>query len=305
MRVSEEDFIPFTTSELVDTADRRVVDLTSLGFPEVPVLGFNRAAKTTDGSMPHRHAGCMEITLCARGSAKFDCNGRIYTLLPGKVFASRPADTHRLRVNQKGAQLYWLFFKIPKKGQGIGHLPANESAYLTQRLLTFPERMFSVSPEIQRAFLDLFRAYNERGLSPAARSLQLRASLLLLLTELARAGHANNLARRESEIVRAAQRMARTPEEDYPIERLVAETGLSPNAILVRFRAFTGLPPHAYLVRCRIHRAADLLARTQETVTEIASRLGFASSQHLATRFRAEMGATPLAWRRAHRPDAP
>ncbi len=300
MKKAEDDFIPFTTSELVDSADRRVVDLTDVGFPEIPVLGFSRMVKTTGGSIPHRHEGCMEMTLCVRGSAKFDCDGRVYALLPGKVFVSYPEDVHCLRLNQKGALLYWLFLRLPGRGQGVANLPPDETACLVQAFRRLPKRLFSVSTEVRRAFVELFNAYAEPAKPSAARRLHVRAALILLLTEIARDGHAPRLQKRESGIVRLAERMARAPEQEYPTGRLVAETGLSPNAILARFRAFTGLPPHAYLVRCRIRRAAEMLTRTRRTVTDIAAALGFSSSQHLATRFRAEMGATPVEWRRAH-----
>ncbi len=41
----------------------------------------------------------------------------------------------------------------------------------------------------------------------------------------------------------AIDRIRRHPEKDYGVERLVAETMLSPNTILSRFRKLTGLPP--------------------------------------------------------------
>ena len=73
--------------ELVDRPDRRVVDLSPFGFPEIPVVGETYAPRTTHGSIFHRHAGCIEITLCVKGSAKFDCIDRVCSLLPGQVDA--------------------------------------------------------------------------------------------------------------------------------------------------------------------------------------------------------------------------
>ena len=40
---------PVTTSELVDTPYRRVVDLTEEGVPEIPVLGVHKSIRTTEG----------------------------------------------------------------------------------------------------------------------------------------------------------------------------------------------------------------------------------------------------------------
>ena len=74
--------VPITTSALVDSACRRVLDLTGEGLPEIPILGMNRSVRTTEGSIFHRHAS-MEITYCVSGSVKFDCGGRAYPIMPG------------------------------------------------------------------------------------------------------------------------------------------------------------------------------------------------------------------------------
>lgn len=51
-------------------------------------------------------------------------------------------------------------------------------------------------------------------------------------------------------------------------------------------------------MKCRIRRAEDLLKDRTRSITDIAAELGFASSQHFATRFRQETGKTPRDWRR-------
>ena len=71
-----------SSCEVMDTPERRVVDLTDEGLPEIPTLGVNRSVRTNEGSVQHRH-DCLELTYCVRGSVKFDCNGRAYTILPG------------------------------------------------------------------------------------------------------------------------------------------------------------------------------------------------------------------------------
>ncbi len=82
------------------------------------------------------------------------------------------------------------------------------------------------------------------------------------------------------------------------METLTDELKCSLNTVIARFRRFTGLPPQAFLMQCRIHKAMDLLKDRSRTITDIADELGFASSQHFATRFRQETGKTPRDWRR-------
>lgn len=292
---------PYTTSPLVESKDRRVVDLLSVGFPEVPVLGMSRTSCATEGSIFHRHRQCMEITLCVRGSVKFDCGDRAYTLMPGTVFASQPEDIHRLRMNPRGVRLCWLFFRLPKRGETALGLSADETAFLVQRLKGLPNKSFAASDDVRRAFLDLFAAYDLRDESTAGRTLLLRVALLRLLTAVVASG--GSACERSHERVFGAliDRIRRHPEKDYGVDRLVAETNLSPNTILSRFRNLTGLPPQAFVMKCRIRRAMDLLSKGAVSITDLASELGFSSSQHFATRFRQETGLTPKAWRAQHR----
>lgn len=291
--------IPYTTSALVESTDRRVVDLSSLGFEEMPVLGMNRTSCATEGSIFHRHRRCMEITLCVRGCAKFDCDGKVYTLKPGMVFASLPEDIHRLRMNQRGARLYWLFFRFPEREGSVFGLTSDETAYLIRGLRQLPRKAFPVSDGVRMAFEELFAAYDMPRKCRHGRTFQIRVAALKLLATVVRDGQRDVEGGMDRVFRAIIDQMRRTPENPYDETWLVGETHLSPNTILSRFRQMTGLPPHAFLMKCRIHRAQELLARGEMDITEIATYLRFSSSQHFTTRFRQETGLTPKAWREA------
>lgn len=288
-------------STLMDRADRRVVDLSPLGFPEIPVLGMNRVAATREGAVQHRHRGCLEITFCLRGGAKFDCNEDIYALKPGMAFITTPNDEHRLRKNQKGAQLYWIFLREPKAGVGMLGLPPDESSELIVRLNELARCPFPADDEVPQAFGEMFAAYDDGFLPPGIRSFRLRVAALRLLSALSRGQVGTDDAGNDRLFGAIVNEMRRSPQEEYGEDWLVSRTKLSPNTILARFRKLTGLPPHAFLVKCRIHKAQDLLLRDGWTVTRIASELGFASSQHFSTRFRQETGLSPSEWTSVHK----
>lgn len=293
----ERQSVPYTTSTLVESADRRVVDLSTLGFPEIPVLGMNRTASATEGSIFHRHRRCLEITLCVRGSAKFDCGRRVYTLMPGMVFVSRPKDVHRLRTNQKGARLYWMFLRLPEPGGTILGLPRDESACLLNGFRKLERQSFSVGEEVRRSFVEMFEAYDDAAARRSSRQFRLRVAAMTLLASLVRNGGRLGGDGEDRAFNVLIERMRRNPQEDYSEDWLVEQTKLSPNTVLARFRKLTGLPPHAFLVKCRIHRAKELLRQDGWTMTRIAAELKFASSQHFATRFRQEVGQTPSEWK--------
>ena len=297
--------VPCTTSEPCEAPGRRVVDLGPIGFPEIPVLGVQRSAWTSKGSIFHRHAECMEVTLCLKGSVKFDCNGRTCSLLPGQVFVSYPNDIHRLRVNQQGSFLYWLFIRAPKAGcDSFLELPKNESIHLVNKLGELPSSPFYVEDVVRQSFEDAFHAYDLRG-NPASEdcSLGIRVSILRLLLGLLRGSgtDARRMSAQDRAFLQLIRRIRRSPEERYDMDWLVEETHLSPSTISAHFRRLVGLSPMAFFAHCRIRRAASLLSATDQTVTEIAASLNFSSSQHFATRFLQETGMSPTEWRRVYK----
>lgn len=139
----------------MDTPDRRVVDLAADGVPEIPVLGVNKSLKVRAGAVLHRHADVLEFTLCLRGSVKFDCNGKVYSLLPGEVFLTSPKDVHRLRTNTMGSMVRWIFFRPPKRGGTLPGLLPDETAWLVGRLKSIPAHVFDGTDAIGKARLAL------------------------------------------------------------------------------------------------------------------------------------------------------
>ena len=291
--------VPMTSCSYMDTPDRRVLDLSSDGVPEIPVLGFNKALKVRAGAVLHRHADVLEFTLCLRGSVKFDCNGKVRNLLPGEVFLTGPADAHRLRTNTMGSMVRWIFFRPPKRGGTLPGLRPDETAWLVGRLKSIPGHVFDGTEAIGKAFDGLFAAYDRFRPGSPERRARMRTCALDLLMAFADAGHQPRRKDCGTELSGMVERMRRHPETDFDLEELVASTFLSPSTLVKRFKQLTGLPPHAFLLKCRIRRAQETLAQTARTVSDIAAELKFSSAQHFATRFRRETGLTPQAWRAA------
>jgi AraC family transcriptional regulator len=69
------------------------------------------------------------------------------------------------------------------------------------------------------------------------------------------------------------------------------------------FRASFGLPPHAWIASRRADLARQLLRTTALSLDDISGRVGYADASHFGHRFRAAVGASPLAYRRAMRYD--
>lgn len=65
------------------------------------------------------------------------------------------------------------------------------------------------------------------------------------------------------------------------------------------FRQALGVPPHTYVLGRRVAAARDLLlTRPALSIEQIAARVGFSSSSHLASVFRRQIGCSPTTFRR-------
>ena len=100
---------------------------------------------------------------------------------------------------------------------------------------------------------------------------------------------------------RAKEVMLKSLGEKLSVEEVAAEVGLSPSHFLRAFKATTGQSPHQWLGARRIEQAKQLLRETDNSLTDIAASLGYASASHFSAAFRAATGSSPRDWRAAFR----
>jgi AraC-like DNA-binding protein len=92
------------------------------------------------------------------------------------------------------------------------------------------------------------------------------------------------------------ERMADPP----TLERLAADLGTSPFALLRAFRDAYGMPPHTWLTDARVRRAR-LLLDAGSPPAEAAVAVGFADQPHLNRHFTRIVGVPPGAYQRERR----
>lgn len=73
------------------------------------------------------------------------------------------------------------------------------------------------------------------------------------------------------------------------------------DALRHRFRVIYGESPNQMLMRLRIDMARGLLSTTDESMAEIAQKVGYARQHEFARAFHRAVGCTPSAFRRQHR----
>lgn len=87
-------------------------------------------------------------------------------------------------------------------------------------------------------------------------------------------------------------------EDDLRVEVLAAHFGMSPRNFTRVFKRKVGMAPGRYIEQCRLERARQFVEETEDALSEISSRCGYATSDGLRIAFERNLGVTPSAYRR-------
>jgi AraC-like DNA-binding protein len=149
----------------------------------------------------------------------------------------------------------------------------------------------------------LFSRIITEGATPSNyQAAALRLGVDALLLEIVRAG--TDGKRRAANAVmhpavsRALSLLQTRYRENWSLERLASESGISRARLAQLFRRQVGSSIHKALIKVRVEHAEILLKDSDLSISEIAGDCGFATSQHFARIFRQSTGATAAEYRR-------
>ena len=98
---------------------------------------------------------------------------------------------------------------------------------------------------------------------------------------------------RDPQIGRAIVAIHRAPAQDWTVESLAREAGMSRSAFAARFTELIGQPAMRYLVWWRMQLARERLLRTSQSLAVIASDLGYRSEPSFCRAFKRVFGHPP------------
>lgn len=276
-------------------------------LPGLKTVGYwDAAGAQTWGLDWHRNEG-IEITFLESGAIAFASDEKEQTLTPDTLTITRPWQRHRLGNPHIGAgRLHWVILDVGVRRPNQKWrwpdwilLSAADRDELAAVLRQTGRPVWKASTGIRHCFLALAAAVEgERdGSSLSALTVRVNELLLLLLEMLRRKKPAldQGLSTSRAAVQLFLDDLARHPEHlalEWTVEEMASTCGLGLTQFVHIAKQITNLTPRHYLTQCRLRHACELL-RENVSITDIAQRCGFSTSQYFATAFRKQYGHAP------------
>ena len=253
----------------------------------------------------HRHE-FAEIALIVAGEGRHEHRDRVTPLQAGDWVSIMPGEVHRYRDAGDAFSLINLLYE-PERLRGLGGDLAQVPGFAP---LFDPERRDPPSAWPRLTHVDLEPL--QIDLRNLGTELILRrpgyGAVCFALFWLAAARLARLLSRVETPSAPRLSRVghvAQFIQTNYPrkiaMRDLCRLAHMSPSGLMRAFRETLGAPPMRYLLRVRCLRAAECLAGTDWSMTEIAMRVGFGDGNYFCRQFKRHFKVSPSRYRALHR----
>lgn len=263
---------------------------------------------------PHVHEQ-FEVLYCRKGGFELFSSGALTPFGPGDMVLIDPNEVHHTRSCTPGENEYQVVKFAPEALLYAEH-PVYEMKLLlpylwlgagaqagAQRRKRF-ERALLAAQGVDRLLDDILREFTARdpGYEMAVRA-DLCRLFLFVARVLRRADGDASLTNLDGRALLTLQkafayidrRLALSP----TMEEVAAHCGMKYSSFSRFFQRYARKSFPEYLTEARLKRACILLATTDQTVTDIAMRVGFTSTSYFIQCFRRAHGQTPGAFRRS------
>lgn len=281
---------------------------------ELCMAGYWNARSQQDWGLDWHCNEGIEIGYVSAGRLPFGIGSKSLVVGPGELTITRPWQRHRVgdpkvpachyswiildvgvrRPNQPWQWPKWLFF--PKSGL----------ERLTEMLRQNEDPVWHGDRRIGECFSRLdetvARGAEETNLARLKIGIN---ELILLLAEMLESRKPQldaSLSGSERTVMLFLETLTRRLDEPWTLESMADACGIGRSQFATLCHKAANLTPMTYLGNLRTESAAALLAAAPSmSVTEIAFRCGFQSSQYFARVFRSKYGLAPSVWRRTTR----
>ena len=135
--------------------------------------------------------------------------------------------------------------------------------------------------------------FARRPLWPQLAEVKLRELFIRAVQSLSAGAPRIPLSQETAETLRRMRaQMLAAPEQDWSVQKIAAELNLSPSRLHALYKAAFDIAPRQDVILMRVEKAKALLWQNN-SVTETAAQLGYASVYHFIRQFRQTTGVSP------------
>lgn len=296
-----------------------------LQMPLIQHCGYNEWQEAERLSW-HAHEG-FELVLLLDGRAAFEfSDGSRCELAGGEFFFKLPGQVHRaLDDVTSPCKMCWVVFNPGVADACLNTaLTEAELKFLVERyrederkVLPYSSATKPLLDSFRQAVVDLHSDYRHGNSTTGSPEPQpksatasfalaqppqvalLRLTLCMVLLETARQAKQGPPPKAGDFVARAIAYMEERYCDQISVDEVAAHLGLSRSYLYTVFRQGTGQTPNDFLQRTRIKAAESMLAQGSASVTEVASQLGFSSSQYFSKVFHKYTRQTPQEYRKS------
>ncbi len=251
--------------------------------------GFTR--KMT--ACPTRRLECYAAVWITDGAGWLETSAttRRLHIRSGSLFWLFPRITHAYAPDTSGWTEQWVFFEGPlaERFERLGFLCAAQ-----------PVQYMEGNRAIETIFTQIHADFAHGGPLTSVLSAALVHRLVLIAYQFSMESQAEH-----DPVVREIQHSRRMLDdhafESCNIEELADACHMGYSTFRRHFKDIVGYAPKEYILRVRLRKAKELLAFTQESVTEIAKNVGFADPYYFSRVFHDKEGLSPSLFRAQQR----
>lgn len=240
----------------------------------------------------HNHRE-IEIDYISNGSCVMEIGGVLVPLKRGDCIIVYAGEAHQYIVEEReNCRITQLEFTVKNFG--------NAAESLSFFRMDIPFHRLNGCEEVNEYMEHLCRIYRAEKASPQ-KELLLELGFLQLFIELSdridHGGRKRNPKGKAGRIAEIIRYINENWEYDINIEELAEQFGVSSRYVRKCFQQETGISCQKYICTLRIGKAKELLWYTSKSVTDIAMKTGFGSSQYFCRVFQQYTNMTPLEYR--------
>lgn len=268
-----------------------------MALPDIDSIVVESRLRPDGFVMPSYHCHpYYELYYVEKGGCRFFLENEFYDLSAGDFVLIPPQVLHYTRYMFGDCQRTALFFRAVDV-DGLPEVLERPGFFDAPRIFQVPE----VQRDLVQAQLGRMLTEERIGDARSAPLLRLQLEELFLLCSrvcVLLQGPPENIHTTDRQLLQAARYMSEHFREPITAGEIAAAAGFTPNYLSRKFREAAGIGVHQYLVFLRLQQARLELASTRDSVTDIALRCGFSSSNYFKDAFQKQYGLTPRAYRR-------